>query len=369
MLFKVVLAVVAMATAMHAATAGAPADIHCGPGLAPMAGFTPAVVSRKRPPEYPSPSTMRNPGSWGGYKGRDAWSEAWVRASFTVTTDGSVKDVVAVDALALKPFVNATLRALRSWHYKPALRNGVPVEQYGHEVIVEYRLRNSPERAAVHKQFVERYTVATGHIRDKKFAEAIEVLEDALNLRTNRYEAAMASFSLAVAHAQMKNWRTALFHIRHATVFDNTLLEPAVRPSALALRVALEVDDGNYKDAVCVHRDLIEAMPAGDPAAAKIMAQVDAALKNPAPLAVQGRLAANPEIEGPASWMHPLLRAKFHFAQIQGEAKSFRLICTGTVFDAAVDAETEWNVPTAAGECTLRVEGAPGAQFHLVEEW
>jgi hypothetical protein len=28
-----------------------------------------------------------------------------------------------------------------------------------------------------------------------------------------------------------------------------------------------------------------------------------------------------------------------------------------------------WNVPQEAGDCILRVEGAPGATFTLVEEW
>lgn len=342
--------------APHAQAEQLRGEILCGPDSPPLPGFTPAEVSAKPSPRYPS-------------RALDDWSEGWVRAHYTITVDGKVADLIAIDALGPKPFVDETLRALRVWTYKPARRNGVPVDQYGYETIFEYRMADTPERAAVHREFVKRYNDATALIREKKYAEALELLERALKLRTNRYESAMASFALAVTNAQLKNWRAALLHIRHATIFDNDLLEPSVRPAALALRVQLEVDDGNYKSAVCAYKDLLKASPQGDPTAAKIVAQVDAALKNPAPLAIQGRLETNPAVEGPATWSHPLLRARFHFENIQGDAKSFRLVCTGTVFEAAIDSEIEWNVPDAAGECTLRVEGAPGAQFHLIEEW
>ena len=350
------MATVALAYAVAPASADQRGDVYCGDGVAPLAGFTPAELTDRTPVRYPS-------------SGEEDWSEGWVLLNFTVAKDGSVQDLLATDAMGAKAFVDRTLAVFKKWRFKPATRNGTPVDQYGTEFVFEYRMKDVKDRAAVHREFIRRYEQARLLIREGKFQEAIQLLQNAMRLRTNLYESAMASFALAVAHGQLKDWRAALFHIRRATVGEGEFLEPAVKPNALALQVQLETDDGNYKGATCAHKLLLKANPAGDPEAAKIMAQIEAALKSPAPIAVQGRLAQNPAVEGPATWTHRLLRAKFHFAQIQGEAKSFRLICTGTVFDAAVDAETEWSVPTAAGECTLRVEGAPGAQFHLVEEW
>lgn len=332
------------------------ADVYCGPGIAPLAGFEPAVLTDRTEVRYPPSS-------------EEDWSEGWVLLNFTVAKDGSVQDLLATDALGAKAFVDRTVRIFKGWRFKPAMRNGAPVDQYGTEFIFEYRMEGVKDRSAVHREFVQRYEQARALIREKKFTEAIQRLQNAMRLRTNLYESAMASFALAVAHGQLKDWRAALFHIRRATVSEGAFLEPAVKVNALALQVQLETDDGNYRGATCAHKLLLKAQPAGDPDAAKIMAKIEAVLKNPAPLAIQGRLASNPAVEGPATWTHPLLRAKFYFAEIKGEAKSFRLVCTGTVFESAIDAETEWSVPTAAGECTLRVEGAPGAQFHLVEGW
>jgi TonB family protein len=348
-------AMISMVTAHAAATAHA-AEIHCAHGIAPLAGFEPAELTDRSQVRYPA-------------SGQENWSEGWVLLNFTVARDGTVQDLIATDAMGAKAFVERTVRTFKGWRFKPAKRNGVPVDQHGTEFVFEYRMEGVEERSAVHREFIQRYEQARSLIRQKKYTEAIQLLENAMRLRTNLYESAMASFALAVAHGQLKDWRAALFHIRRATIGEGAFLEAAVKANALALQVQLETDDGNYKGATCAYQLLLKANPAGDPEAAKIVAQIEAVLKNPAPVAVQGRLAANPAVKGPAVWTHPLLRAKFHFAQIQGEAKSFRLVCTGTVFQAAIDAETEWNVPTAAGECTLRVEGAPGTQFHLMETW
>jgi hypothetical protein len=73
--------------------------------------------------------------------------------------------------------------------------------------------------------------------------------------------------------------------------------------------------------------------------------------------------------DAPAVWRHRLLRSKFWFTEIKGDVKSYRLACAGTAHEAAVDTETLWDVPSKAGACMLRVEGAPGATFKLVEEW
>lgn len=179
----------------------------------------------------------------------------------------------------------------------------------------------------------------------------------------------MASFLLAIAHAQQGDRHQALVHIRRATIGYGEYLEEAIRNESLALRVQLEAEDGNYKEAICVHEVLLKRNPAGSAAASKLIEKIKAGLNNPAPVAVAAELSANPASDIPPNWWHPLLQSKFHFDQIQGEAKSFRLVCDTTVLETAVDPEMQWTVPEAAGECTLRVQGSPGTKFRLIEEW
>ena len=63
-----------------------------------------------------------------------------------------------------------------------------------------------------------------------------------------------------------------------------------------------------------------------------------------------------------------MLRSKFSFSAVKGNAKGFRLRCTSTILDSPVSEETQWTVPPDAGTCTLFVYGDPGTTFQLIEE-
>lgn len=348
--------------ALHAHEAAAagprplPRNVHCGPDPAPIPNFVPAKSTYRPAPKYPS-------------KAENVWSEGWVVLNHTVAADGSVRDIIVTDALGPPEFVARTKQTFATWRYDPATRNGKPVDQYGMEFIAQFVMADMGPREAVHSSFVRRYNAARRLIADKKFAEAVAELDRGMSLRLNLYEVAMASFLFAVAHAQQGNGHQALVHIRRATIAVGDYLEKEIRTDAFALRVQLEAEDGNFKDAICAHEMLLKVNPAGNAAAAKLIEKIVAGLNNPAPLAVEAELSANAASDVPPNWWHPLLRSRFHFDQIQGEAKSFRLVCVATVLEAAVDPEMEWTVPEAAGECSLRVEGTPGTKFRLIEEW
>ena len=66
--------------------------------------------------------------------------EGWITFQFTVATDGSVKDIAILDSQPPHVWDNATLRAVSSWKYQPAIKDGKPVEQRGVTVTYRYEL-------------------------------------------------------------------------------------------------------------------------------------------------------------------------------------------------------------------------------------
>ena len=68
---------------------------------------------------------------------RDRGIEGWITFRFTVTKTGRVKDIEIVDSQPARVWDSATIRAVSSWQYQPALRDGVPVDQVG--VMATYR--------------------------------------------------------------------------------------------------------------------------------------------------------------------------------------------------------------------------------------
>jgi protein TonB len=71
---------------------------------------------------------------------RDRGIEGWVKFSYTVASDGSVKDVVILDAQPTRIWDSATIRAVSSWKYQPAVRDGRPVEQAGLVAVYRFEL-------------------------------------------------------------------------------------------------------------------------------------------------------------------------------------------------------------------------------------
>jgi len=302
----------------------------------------------------------------------DDWSEGWVLLEFAVTPQGVPANITVVDAIGPKDFVKVAVEGVGRWRYKPATRNGVPVEQSFYSIDVQFLFTDS-RKAADHQEFVSKYKRARGHIRNDRPDEAIAELERAFRTRLNLYEAAMGSFVLAVAYAHKADWERALYHARHANIDQGKYLEKAMVPHALALETEFNARTGNFREAVCGFERLkkVDAtLAAPDSQLGKMIAGIDAAMKGKEPIGIDARLAKHPLVDdAPAVWRHRLLRSKFWFAEIKGEVKSYRLACVGTAHEAPIDPETLWNVPNKAGPCILRVEGQPGATFKLVEEW
>jgi periplasmic protein TonB len=66
--------------------------------------------------------------------------EGWVQVQFTITTTGSVKDPIVVNAEPKNVFEDAALKAIARWRYNPKVESGVPVERVGVQTIIRFQL-------------------------------------------------------------------------------------------------------------------------------------------------------------------------------------------------------------------------------------
>ena len=77
---------------------------------------TGVIPLQRVPPKYPSRAANRH-------------IEGWVKIEFTITTKGTVKDAVVVEAEPEEIFDEAALNAIDQWTFKEKTVNGVAVEQ------------------------------------------------------------------------------------------------------------------------------------------------------------------------------------------------------------------------------------------------
>ncbi len=342
--------------ATGSAQAGAPFGYLSWPGICKVAnpaGFQPAQAIEALKPSYP-------------YKALNDWGEGWVLAEFAVTADGNVRDIAVVDAVGAKEFVTSSLAAISAQRFRPALRNGAPVDQHWRSTSVTYVFTDT---AAVptHPEFYERYEMARNRIQSNRLDDAIDQLKLMQQVwRLNLYETAMSSYLLAVAYAKKEDWENARYHIEHAFSEDGDYLNKALKPDAIELLVKLRAQATDLGGAFC---GLNRVDAQGRAALAPLEAEIRARLLSDAPLVSDGKLIKHPLTDQPGTWRRQLLRRKFSFANVSGEAKSFRLACIAASFEHAIDPEMQWTVPEQAGSCVIRVSGAPGATFKFIEEW
>jgi protein TonB len=79
------------------------------------------VISRI-PPQYP-------------YRAQRRGIEGWVRVSLLITEQGTVQDVVVVEAEPAGMFENAAIQAVSKWKFKPRIEGGKPVAIRAEQVV------------------------------------------------------------------------------------------------------------------------------------------------------------------------------------------------------------------------------------------
>ena len=68
--------------------------------------------------------------------------EGWVWLEFTITPQGTTKDIVVLDADPKGYFERAAKNAVKKYKYKPRVENGVPVERPGVQVVISFDLED-----------------------------------------------------------------------------------------------------------------------------------------------------------------------------------------------------------------------------------
>jgi len=98
-----------------------------GPQLGAAPSDSYAVPLVRVPPRYPQRAQARE-------------VEGWVHLRFTVTPEGTTRDIAVLDADPQGYFEKAAIAAVQKYKYKPRIENGVPVEETGVELVLSFEL-------------------------------------------------------------------------------------------------------------------------------------------------------------------------------------------------------------------------------------
>ena len=297
------------------------------------------------------------------------WRDGWVLLNLCVNADGHVSDAIIARSSGAPEFEKATLAAAKDYQFSPATLNGVPVEHCGHQLLVRFRLENTPQGAR--SVFVRRWRDAQKSIESKAFADAAKIISEMQPW--NSYESArLAILRMTLAQANGGH-DEILRHATEALILDDNadakggLLEKRTVHDLRHVRFACEVALGRYAEAMTTYARLVR-QNSQTPLEVDLYNKAIAVIDSEKAIATKGRLEQRADAENASPlWQTGLLRREFEFSNLVGNFDHFELRCDYTRFVSPLNETSTWQVPASWGRCELLVFGASGATLTLVE--
>jgi TonB family protein len=311
----------------------------------------------------------------------DVDREALVSVRFRVRADGSVSDVELLDTgFHEKRFVDEVFRAMKTAQFRPAMKDGVPLDDF--IVVQRIRFGLGVEANGVTEEFRRELDKVGMLIRKGDNAGAHFHAEWMLSEKAKLlYEYAALQAQLAFTHASVGNVHRAFAAAKAASEQKSPTqrefnLEDLAPPNSasyymlpreavtnlLELRFRLAASKGMLLESIKAYQELagLVKIPEQDPRA-RTAAAIVAALKGDKPLVAQLRVDEKGYVA------HNLSRGIFSLAPREGTPGKVRLNCAGQSSDFDYQPGMGWTVPANLEHCLVRIDADPGTEFDLVE--
>jgi TonB-like protein len=286
---------------------------------------------------------------------------ALLDVSYTIGTDGHVKDIVVERRIGRIGFEAEVRGVMSGWTFTPAMVGGVPVEENERTRITFYTFsRNARD------EITDAYKKAVALNDAGKSDESLTALraieaQDDLNF----FERCMVAYTMALIDVQKGEYYDALDQSRIATLDQARHLDKRVRGDAIRMQIKLEAANGNPSEAFAWYKILQDDHDVSvDDASTALVDKLHAQIDGPDPMVTEAKVA--PESVTPV-WQHTLSRRTFAFSAVKGKLDRFDLRCKNNHIQSAVSDTAQWTVPKSWRDCELYVTGKPDTTFQFVE--
>jgi TonB family protein len=307
--------------------------------------------------------------------------EALVSVRFRVRANGRVSDVEVLDTgFHEKRFVDEALRAIKTARFRPAMKNGVPMDDY--LAVQRFVFALGGQEKGVTADFRKELDKVGELIRSGDNAGAHFHAEWMLSQKAKLlYEYAALQAQLAFTHARVGTVHRALAAAIAGTQqksptprdFDLEELSPPNKASyymlpeqtvtdLLEMRFRLAALKGMLLESIKAYQELagLVKIPDQDPRALTA-ASIVAALKGDKPL------VAHLRVEEKGFLTHKLFRQTFSIVPLAGMPSKVRLQCAGQNLLLDFKPDVEWTRPASWEDCQVLIEAPPGTELDFAE--
>ncbi len=287
--------------------------------------------------------------------------QGWVELSYVVTADGKVIDPVIEDSSGSTAFEKQALKTVTNWTYKPATWDGEPVQQCETQVRLIFALEGAG--TGVTKNYRRRHNRISKIIGEGDYEKAQQLIDS----YREKYNMSLSETSwLWTLQTRLSGLvgdkDRQLTAVRKATE-SSSWVDKDLYPNLLLVRTALELEQGNYAQALRNHEALKEAK-ADHPQLMAIEPHIETIRKKVAGDAILQTKAA---IGDNNNWYYRPLRRKFSIADLDGELRDIEFRCSWQRTVTKAEEGTSWSLPEDWGDCSIYVFGEPGTTFNLLE--
>lgn len=283
----------------------------------------------------------------------------WAVVRYSVLGDGSTSNVRVLDIVP--PVVNAApvIEAVNQWTFRPATENDEPIDWHNAESLVVLAPEVAP--ASLSEAFRDRYDSIRQLLEAGSYDEALLATDSLLDDCQTLIELGLVLGQRAIIFYGQDDLQSALGQLQLAT--DSRIPALPQEDLVVALRLRFQVEGllGRRRDALDTYERLArfvdpESLVAFEELAERLREEwetIDA-------LPVLARTDEEP-------WRITPSRRTFTFADVVGRIRSIDIECDRRAANLAFQADVEWSLPEAWGNCELFVDADPGTTFTYYE--
>lgn len=348
--------------ALSAIVLGTPGNQVVAAEQAPASVEPAAAVPEEKPPEdfkLPRSKDLKFPGT--PLSERNRGNSGWVILIFMVDTAGKPYEIVATDSGGGEVFERAAVEATAASLFEPALLNGMPVEgrmstKTGFNVFTD-------DYSGASLPFTRAYKRLNRGIAARDRAAAEAALAD-LNAKHGRnlYDSTLVYLGWYNYYFVWGDKQQQHQALARAIAGDPTYLPTELSSAAQLALLQLQLELRHFA-AARVTWNILQRTAVDPAVRAKwqaVIDNVDKLRKAPQKFSVDGRIDTR-------SWFHLMFTRRFQINVVSGRVSGIKMRCDRQYVFYAYEANTEYKLDPAAGECNMEVLGEPGTRFELIQ--
>lgn len=299
--------------------------------------------------------------------------DAWMVYTYDIDANGVVVNARIRSSNGVTSVENAVLGKLSLMRFKPATRDGKPVQVSADPVVFTWIL-DLPRQMS--PQFQETYQTAWAHFNQGDYDAAFD---QAARLKDMPGRNAFEEVKFQILAASLASrWEDSAAELQH--------LSRAVELQSLARKNNFKnryIESDQYLLVLERIQVLqLERMMLADAAATLGQIQVQAGGTEIAQRAAtaykeaEARFNAQPDVtvsgelvpiyrDGPGAWKTGLSRKKFSLSNVTGKINAVFLVCGRRDIQLRYPSIDPWTVPYGMNHCKIDIAGSPGTRFVL----